>query len=178
MVRTPRFHCRHVGLTPGRGTKIPQAVQHSQKKTSETIRQRLQGNTEGKLGKTWWTVPHVCSVHCCTLAPRTAPGPQGLLYNVYGMNKRLTKAEKQTWTIKGWKDVFRKEEEKWNQCFWMMGKGEGELEESKGDRCHFWSLCKTCTENGARVCDWKKKAITLFFTGLRTGLKTRMSTEL
>ena len=32
MVRIWRFHCRGWGSIPGRGTKIPQAVQHSQEK--------------------------------------------------------------------------------------------------------------------------------------------------
>ena len=34
VVRTLRFHCP--GLMPGQGTKIPQAVQHGQKKKKET----------------------------------------------------------------------------------------------------------------------------------------------
>ena len=32
MVRTPRFHAEDASPVPGRGTKIPQAVQRSQKK--------------------------------------------------------------------------------------------------------------------------------------------------
>ena len=32
VVRTQRFNCRGLGSIPGWGTKIPQAVQHGQKK--------------------------------------------------------------------------------------------------------------------------------------------------
>ena len=37
VVRILRFHCRSLGSIPGRGTRIPQATQHGQKKETNPI---------------------------------------------------------------------------------------------------------------------------------------------
>lgn len=77
--------------------------------------------------------------------------------NADGMNKWLRDAEKQIQTRKGWKYMFKEEEGERNQCFWVMGTQERELEASKDDRHVFWSSDKTCTKGVVKAYNWKKQ---------------------
>ena len=46
MVRTPHSHCQGPGSIPGRGTKIPQAAQHSTPPDGSCFQWRLAGLEE------------------------------------------------------------------------------------------------------------------------------------
>ena len=55
VVRTCHFYCGGLGSVPGQGTKIPQAMQHGQRKKAKALSVKYRGeNGEGLYGSWRW----------------------------------------------------------------------------------------------------------------------------
>lgn len=94
------------------------------------------------------------------------------------MYKWLTKEEMEIWTIRGWKCVFRKDEEKRNQCFWMIGIGEG-TQENKMTGILSTKLIENVREGCGKSLSLQAAACKMgFFTGPSTDWNIRVNTKL